>query len=142
MLQQPSNFRTDEYYNPRKLRLTKIKTNEIFTAKIFHNMKKLCKILFLGGEGGNFSGGQFTWWAIFRGAIFLGGLFPGGNSPGSTFLGGIFPGGIFPSTDIFKLMCYLIFSPRLGGLKRLYGKISSQQSGIPAVQKRDPALPG
>ena len=30
----------------------------------------------------------------------------------------------------------------LGGLKRLHGKILSWQSGILAVQKRDPALPG
>ena len=110
MLQQPSNFRTDEYYNPRKLRLTKIKINEIFTAKIFHNMKKLYKILFLGRVGGNFPGASFPGGAIFREAIFLGGLFPGinffwggdtflgGIFPGVIFSGGIFPGGIFPST--------------------------------------------
>ena len=36
----------------------------------------------------------------------------------------------------------LIFSCRLGWLKRLHGKISSQQNGIPALQKRDPGLPG
>ena len=79
LLQQPSNFLTDEYYNPRKLRLMKIKINEIFTAKIFHNMKKLYKILFLGEGGGNFPGGFIS----------------GGNFPGGTF-----PGGIFPSTKI------------------------------------------
>ena len=42
----------------------------------------------------------------------------------------------------FILMCYLNFPLRLGGLKRLYGKIWSGQSGILAVQKRDPALRG
>ena len=69
LLQQPSNFLTDEYYNPRNVRLTKIKINEIFTAKIFHDMKKLYKILFLrGGEGG-------------------GGKFPGGNFPGEFISG-------------------------------------------------------
>ena len=62
MLQQPSNFLTGEYYNPRKLRLTKIKINDIFSAKIFHSMKKLYRILFLGGGGGG---------AFFRGAFFL-----------------------------------------------------------------------
>ena len=86
MLQQPSNFLTDEYYNPRKLRLTKIKINEIFTPKIFHNMKKLYKILFWGDGGGNFpggnfpgvqfSGGQFSWGIYFRGALFPGAFFP------------------------------------------------------------------
>ena len=40
------------------------------------------------------------------------------------------------SMDIFELT----FLSRLGGLKRLHGKISSRQSGIPAVQKRDPVL--
>ena len=74
LLQQPSNFLTDEYYNPRNVRLTKIKINEIFTAKIFHDMKKFYKILFLGGGG-----------AIFRGGIFLGGLFPGGIFPSTIF---------------------------------------------------------
>ena len=78
LLQQPSNFLTDEYYNPRKLRLTKIKINEIFTAKIFHNMKKLYKILFLGGgRGSNFPGGrQFSWGTYLRGVIFRVALFP------------------------------------------------------------------
>ena len=83
LLQQPSNFLTDEYYNPRNVRLTKIKINEIFTAKIFHDMKKLYKIFFLGKRGGD---------------SFPGGLISGGNFPGDTFPGGIFPGGIFPST--------------------------------------------
>ena len=93
MLQQPSNFLTDEYYNPRKLRLTKIKINEVFTTKIFfHNMKKLYRNTFFRR----------------RGTIFLGGLFPGGNFPAGTFPraifpGGIFPGGIFPSTKVFHL---------------------------------------
>ena len=64
------NFLTDEYHNPRKLRLKKLKINEIFTIKIFHNMRKLHKILFLGG-------------AIFRGSIFLGG---GAFFPGAFFL--------------------------------------------------------
>ena len=36
----------------------------------------------------------------------------------------------------------LTFSSPSGGLKRLHVKISSWQSGIPAVQKGDPALPG
>ena len=95
MLQQPSNFLADEYYNLRKLRLTKIKISEIFTAKIFHNMKKVYKILLLGRVGAIFL------WAIFLegnfsvGCNFLGGLFPGGNFPGGTFPRGIFPGGIF-----------------------------------------------
>ena len=40
------NFLTNEYYNPRKLRLTKIKIDEIFTVRIFHNMRKLHKIFF------------------------------------------------------------------------------------------------
>ena len=97
LLQQPSNFLTDEYYNPRKLRLTKIKINEIFTAKIFHDMKKLYKILSLGGVGGNFPGGFIS------GGNFPGGTFPGGIFPVGIFPGGIFPGGIFPSTDIYKL---------------------------------------
>ena len=35
--------------------------------------------------------------------------------------------------DFFKLMCWFTFSSHLGGLKRLHG--------IPAVHKRDPALP-
>ena len=83
LLQQPSSFLTDEYYNPRKLRLTKIKINEIFSAKVFHNMKKLYRTLFLG-EGG---GGQFSWRVYFRGHFSRG-----------HFSGGIFPRGIFPST--------------------------------------------
>ena len=77
-------------------------------------MKKLYRILFLGGGGGRaIFRGQFSWGAffrgvIFRGAIFLGGLFPGGNFPAGTFPraifpGGIFPGGIFPSTKVFHL---------------------------------------
>ena len=74
-MQQPSNFLTGEYYDPRKLRLAKIKINEIFTSKIFHNMKKLYKILFLVGGGG-------------------GGNTPGGNFPGGNFAGGNFPGGL------------------------------------------------
>ena len=80
LLQQPSNFLTDEYYNPRKLRLMKIKINKIFTAKIFHNMKKLTKYFFWGdsrGGGGQFSGGQFSWGVYFREVIFWGALFPG-----------------------------------------------------------------
>ena len=97
LLQQPSNFLTDEYYNPRKLRLMKIKINKIFTAKIFHNMKKLTKYFFWGDSRGG---------AIFRGAVFLGGLFPGSN-----FLGGTFPGGNFPSTviDMHILVCLYVF---------------------------------
>ena len=99
-MQQPSNFLADEYYNLRKLRLTKIKISEIFTAKIFHNMKKVYKILLLERVGaiflgaifleGNFLGGNFS-----VGGNFLGGLFPGGNFPRGTFPRGIFPGGIF-----------------------------------------------
>ena len=62
--------------------MTKIKINEFFTAKIFHNMKKLYKILFLGGGGrSNFPGGrQFSWGFICGwggGVIFQGALFPG-----------------------------------------------------------------
>ena len=95
-MQHPSNFLTDEYYNPQKLRLTKIKINKIFTAKIFHNMKKLYKILFLVGVGGNFSGGnfpggqfsggQFSWGVYFRGVIFRSALFPGAFFRGAFFL--------------------------------------------------------
>ena len=59
------NFLIDEYYNPGKLRLTKIKIYEIFNVKIFHNMRKLHKILFKKGAGGNFPGGTFP-----------GGIFP------------------------------------------------------------------
>ena len=84
LLQQPSNFLTDEYYNPRKLRLTKIKINEIFTAKIFHDTKKLYKILFLEGGG-----------AIFRVTIFLGANFPGGNFPRGFISWGHFSRGYF-----------------------------------------------
>ena len=80
----PSNFLTDKYYNPQKLRLTKITISEnyIFTA-IFHNMKKLLQNTFFRGGGGQFSRGNF----------------PGGFISGGSFPGGIFPGGIFPSTD-------------------------------------------
>ena len=93
-MQQPSNFLTGEYYDPRKLRLAKIKINEIFTSKIFHNMKKLYKILFLVGGGGEaILQGAIFLGAILRGATFLGGLFPEGIFPW-----GIFPEGIFPST--------------------------------------------
>ena len=42
------------------------------------------------------------------------------------------------SMDILKLT----FSSRLDRLKQLQGKISSRQSVISAVQKRDPVLPG
>ena len=91
MLQQPLDFLTNEYYNPGKLRLTKIKINEFFTAKIFHNMKKLYKILFLGGGGrSNFPGGR-----QFSGGNFPGGLFAGGG--GGNFPGGTFPWGILPA---------------------------------------------
>ena len=38
-------------------------------------------------------------------------------------------------------MSWITASSRLGGLLRLHRKISSGQSGIPVVQKRDPALP-
>ena len=41
----------------------------------------------------------------------------------------------------FRVICQLTFSTHLGRLKRLHGKISSRQSGILAVQKRDPPLP-
>ena len=99
-MQQPPNFLTNEYFNPRKSRLTKIKINEIFSAKMFHNMKKLYKILFLGGWR-QFSGGEEGG----RAAIFLEGLFPGGKFPSGTFPGGIFPGGIFPG-DIFPSTAY------------------------------------
>ena len=51
-------------------------------------MKKIYKILFLVGVGGNFPGV---------------GNFPGDNFPGGTFPGGIFPGSIFPSTFNFYL---------------------------------------
>ena len=75
------NFLTVEYYNPRKLRLMNIKTDEILTLKIFHNMRKLHKNLFFRGGGqfswGQFSGGYFSWGTNFRGVIFLGALFPG-----------------------------------------------------------------
>ena len=40
----------------------------------------------------------------------------------------------------FESMCLITFSFRFGGLKQLHGKISSQQSGIPAVKKRDTVL--
>ena len=87
-MQQRPNFLTNEYYNPQKLRLKKIKIDKIFTTKIFHNMKKLHKILFLGekGEGGGdiFPGGQ-----IYEGYFSRGGIFPWD----------IFPEGIFPSTQ-------------------------------------------
>ena len=80
------NFLTVEYYNPRKLRLTKIKIDGISALKIFHNMSKLRKIFFLRVEGGNFPGGNF-----------LGGQFSGGDfSWGAIFLGGNFAKGIFP----------------------------------------------
>ena len=91
-MQQPSNFLTDEYYNQQKLRLTKIKISKIFTAKIFHNMKKLYNTFFRG-SGEQFSGGGGV---IFLGGNFPGGFISGGNFPGNTFSGGIFPGGIFP----------------------------------------------
>ena len=68
-------FPTVEYYNPRKLRTTKIKIN----------MKKLPKVLFLGER-------QFSW------GHFSGGQFSGGIVPGGTLSGGIFPRGIFPRT--------------------------------------------
>ena len=42
------------------------------------------------------------------------------------------------TTEISSIINFFI-SP--SGLKRLHGKISSRQSGIPAVQKRDPVLP-
>ena len=42
----------------------------------------------------------------------------------------------------FQIDVLINFSSRLGGLKRLHGKISSRQSGIAAVQKRDSALLG
>ena len=62
-------------------------------------MKKLYKILFLRGEGGNFPGGNFPEGHFSgEGAIFLGGLFPGGNFLEGIFPGGFFPGGIFPDT--------------------------------------------
>ena len=96
MLQQPSNFLTDKYYNPQKLRLTKIKISEIFTA-IFHNMKKLLQNTFFRGGGGQFPRGEIFW-----GAIFLGALFPRGTFPGGIFPGGIFSRGIFPSTNFFN----------------------------------------
>ena len=38
-------------------------------------------------------------------------------------------------------MSWITASSRLGGLLRLHRKISSGQSGIPVVKKRDPALP-
>ena len=90
-MQQRPNFLTNEYYNPQKLRLTKIKIDKIFTTEIFHNMKKLHKILFLGENGG----GE----AIFRGIFFLGGKYTRGAFPvGGIFPWDIFPEGIFPST--------------------------------------------
>ena len=50
-----------------------MKIVEKFTFKIFHIMKKLHKILFLGG-------GQFSGWHFSR-EYFSGGIFPGGNFP-------------------------------------------------------------
>ena len=82
MLQQRPNFLTNEYYNPQKLRLKKIKIDKIFTTKIFHNMKKLHKILFLGEKGG----GE----AIFRGIFFLGGKYTRGTFPVAAFFRGTF----------------------------------------------------
>ena len=85
------NFLTDEYYNPRKLRLTKIKIDEIFTIKILHNMRKLHKIFFLQeGGGGQFFGGQFSGGYFSCGANFRGALFPGAFFPGAFFLGAFF----------------------------------------------------
>ena len=106
-MQQLSNFLTDEYYNPRKLRLTKIKINEIFSAKIFHNMKKLYRILFLGGGGGGgqFSGGQFSWGAFFQGVYFRGVIFWGAFFPGAFFLA---PNSAIALWEIdFQNFCYL-----------------------------------
>ena len=40
------------------------------------------------------------------------------------------------------LWILLNFLSRPGGLMRWHGKISSWQSGIPALQKRDPVVPG
>ena len=52
-------------------------------------MKKLYKILFIGGggqfSGGQISGGQFSWEDYFRGALF----------PGEFFLRAFFPGAFF-----------------------------------------------
>ena len=120
-MQQPSNFLTDEYYNPRKLRLTKIKINEIFTTKIFHNMKKLYKILFLGGRGA----------AIFRGG-------GGGNFPEGLISGRHFSGVIFPST-ILRHYCSVSYRYSVSKMRISTGNvfyISSQKIFLRFKTKR------